>query len=614
MQRWLQACYRAHALLSGPLRGEELQFRNKVVRVVAHTIRLLVRVRMYGQARELDRAFFSRKESSRGGRKTGGTSAEGEVGGGGDQGRGRQQQRAARLAGKGLGLKRGNINIAWMQSLGLRLELRDNTGTEEFGDVLKQLREEQGGAQGINSHIISFLLRKGELLQIKLREDGMREGQARRQVQRMLEGIRGSERMGQVDVVRLALVETAMGEMEKEVKGRGRVDPQAFAQLEQDVRNLVGEMEALEGEEEQALHDVLNAEVRSAADKAALELRAQTLHLAIRFLLLQAHHSHHAIPELRHAIFRKSINSACKVYANLLDLLPLVVDSSPAEYLRLRERQTSALIRIVWACIGTVDFDAGEVQHDMIPVAQEEAAPPPDLPSVQQLLDVLDLTLTALPSSSSSTSAPLGISTRFWRRLLYILILPSAPSRRAGPLPAALRPPWPLLRRTFETILSARRHESTHPLLRSQPVAPRPLPVKEQRTTTTPSRAIPIASQALFLRTSFIFHLVRACLLGGSPSPSSSSSPEAEEQDPPARLAFLLEWISRMEGTTISRAEGRRGREVLRRGVVRSAVEEVAAKEWEGVVWKERRKVVRGLVVAWSEGEVSPSAWASLGQ
>lgn len=550
---------------------------------------------MYPAAWELERAFFTKDDRPR---RTGRGGRAGEGDGAGGVGRSRSLSKV-QVYGKGLGLKRGNINIAWMQSLGLRLEPGVYEGTKAFGAAMQQLRKEQAGEGGINAHIIAFLLRKAELLERKLQEDGMRPTEAKRQVQRLLEGIRESERLGQADVVRLALVETTLLKMEKDIKGKGKTSRNVYLQLKTDVRALVGEMEDLEGEEMEALHDVLaspDSSERSREERDALDLRAQTLHLAIRFLLLDAHHAPHLPPDMALALHRRSIASACKVYANLLDLLSIVA-SSPTELIRIRERQSAALFRILWASVGIVDFNSLAVRIDSPPLHHEESVPTFDSPSVQQLLNSLTLTLSTispLPSSAVSPT-PLGISTRFWRRLVYILTLPSAPSRRAPPAPPAVRPPWSLLQTTLETILAFRQHDAF--LLSSSPP---PAP-----SLKSPPPSIPVHSQALFLRTSFLIHLVRAALLGGSPTSSSSfPTPTRDEGAPQERLAFLLAWIERMERTTISRVEGGIGREVLRRGVVRHAVEEVAKQEWDGVAWQERREHLVRMVRAWEEGSL----------
>lgn len=595
LSQWTTACSRAHALLAGPLQDEHRDFRNKVVRVVAHTMRLLVRVRMYSLAWELERAFFTKDDRPR--RKgRGGRAGKGEDAGG--VGRSGSLSKV-QVYGKGLGLKRGNINIAWMQSFGLQLEPGVYEGTKAFGAALQQLRKEQAREGGINPHIIAFLLRKAKLLEGKLQEDGMRPSEAKRQVQRLLEGIRENERIRQADVVRLALVETTLQRMEKDIKGKGKTSRNVYLQLKTDVRALVGEMEDLEGEEMEALHDVLaspDSSERTREERDTLDLRAQTLHLAIRFLLLDAHHAPHLPPDMALSLHRRSIAAASKVYANLLDLLSIVA-SSPTELVRIRERQSAALFRIVWASVGIVDFGSLEVRIDSPPLHQEESVPAFDAPSVQQLLSSLTLTLSTvspLPSSAAPPT-PLGISTRFWRRLVYILTLPSAPSRRAPPAPPAVRPPWPLLQTTLETILAFRQHDGS--LLSFSPPPP---PI-----STSPPPSVPVHSQVLFLRTSFLIHLVRAVLLGGSPSTCSlSSTSTMDEGTHQERLTFLLAWIERMEQTTISRVEGGVGKEVLRRGVVRNAVEEVVKQEWEGFAWQDRREQLVRIVREWEEGSL----------
>lgn len=643
LRQWRMACWTAHAILSGPLRDSHVEFRNKVARIVAHTIRLLIRVKMYSTARELDRAFFSEDDppdrrhltqrnlpSSE--RLSGGSSSA--------SGRGKRLQRATLYElyplGKGLGIKRGSINVAWMQSLSLRLQTDGRRwSADEFGHLLETLKTEQS-EEGVNPHILAFLLRQGELLQRKLEEEGWHTRQAKREVRKVMDSIRADPRTGSDNVVRMAWIETTMVELEQVMDRRRNFNDKLFARLETEVRKAVGGLRDLEdGQLTHAVHETIIAPAPQTA--VDVDQRAQILHIAIRFLLLQGHRAHELSQERRIPVFRRSLASAVKVYTSIVDLIALASASElPVTTMhKLRQRQTSCLVRIAWASVRASDFSTHPPgQWVRNAASEEDATLPADLPTIHQLLEAVDLTLRAargsrspndISSGAPKPATPFGISTHFWRRLLYTLTLPSSPSRRAPPYAPASRPPWPLLRRALSLILQCRQHDTA-------------LQTTATSLHTTASMQRPTHFEPMFIRTSFILHLVRAVLVGGpksvppSPMPRSVSelssvavSPTADSirdscygsssaaaaattalgpSSPRARLEFLLDWIGAMERT--SWPHDGSGREVVRRTVVRSAVEEVLRQEWEGVALAEWRKDMREIVRVWQETGAQP--------
>lgn len=597
LKQWRMACWVAYTMLSGPLADHQSEFRNKVVRIVAHTIRLLIRVKMFSIARELDRAFFTTSASPwarDGTRNQGGDSAKAD-----DLTTGRPRRlRAPRNPvyaqyplGRGLGLKRGNINVTWMQSMSLRLRTgADADGSDNFDQLLGSLKVEQS-EDGVSPDVLAFLLRHGELLERKLQDDGWRPQRAKRDVRQVVDGILADKKAGRNVVVRMAWVETALSELEADVARGRQIDEGLLARVEEEAQALLNETEDIAVARRTAAGKETSR--HSTPGRFADDNRAQTLHIVIRVLLLQARCSYRLPPERRTPVFRKSVASACKVYASLVNLVSTANQAgrlTAQEMSKVRQRQTSTLIRIAWTSVGSRDFD--EIESFSIArdgSADEAATMDPDLPSIHQLLDTLDLTLAA--STALNPPAPIGISAQFWRRLIYTLTLPSSPSRRAPPDSPAVRPSWPLLRRAMSTIHRCRRHDAA--LARSAQMTP--------ALTHKPKNL-----EAIFIRTSFILHLVRAVLVGG-PTSSSAPSTASASSLPRSRLEFLLQWIEEMEQTSWPSPEpgppGRNAREVVRRTVVRSAVEEVLRQEWDGVAFSDWRKDMREMVRPWQENQ-----------
>lgn len=548
-------------------------------------MRVLLAVGQVEPARELDRAFFTTLPSPTPAWRGTWSTWQQAVGGANDL--------PTLPLGEGLGLARGAVNVAWMQALAIRSMKGHPGGVQELVETVEQLKREQRGLDngGVNSHVVAFAVRKSGDFEERFRESGLRRGEAEKAVRRLLDELReeatkswkgkGVSKRTSADekVVLMATVETEL-EMLEMLDRRGKpLEEALFAQVERDVRDLVGEMDELVSEEALASQEDLHSTTqRSAYYQQVISDRAQTLHIALRLVLFRARLSHLLPPQIREDALRHSLNSSRRIYAALVDLTPLVAaDQSTSSFAGLRERQTGALFRTLWASIGTLDVHrAPETRRDKDrPEERDAPTTPLDEDLINASLDLIDLTLAALPplistpstviSSLSSLSSPLAvaISPRFWRRLVLLLTLPSCPSRRAGPLPPATRPAWSTLHRSLTLFLRTTQHDRS----------------------LAPSDSSP---PPVFLRTSPVIHLVRATLLGGE------NQSQSDEQTPRERMEYLLRWFEDWERLGMG----------VRRSVVRSAAELVLAREFSGHARDVWRKEMRQLVREW-DGKVS---------
>ncbi|GAA5934566.1 hypothetical protein JCM1841_003840 [Sporobolomyces salmonicolor] len=579
---WRRACAAAHAALFGPLRSHAWKFRNSVVRVVGHTMRLLLRMRHVEAAKELDRAFFTMRPVPSKRRYNLGIDEDAEAGGEGISSQ-RRRRAAAYSLGKGLGLARAGIHIAWMQSLAVRLHEEGNeTGIGEFAALLRQMHDERGGTGQLNPHVLAFLARKMELVHERLEKGGKAQEGARKEVRRILKAIKGAETDEQA-VVSLALLDGAVERLER--AGARALDSDLFFQVERGIEALVG---SLDGPVKDGIFLAHELHQMTPRDSASLDRHAHILYLAIRFLLLRARHltrdPFNSAPSRSTVLF-----SASQLYALLLDLIPSV-SSSPLDLYNLRVRQTSAFYRLLWAHTGVLDPQSPFFRREKLPEpCAESSLPALNFSFISQTLDLIDLTLSALsflppPLSSRPSHLPsvdprlLGISSRFYRHLLYTLSLSSAPSRRSLHLPL---PPWSLFQRVFRTISDTRAHDAA---------------CSSRRTS---SKQAPVHREAFFVQPGFAMHLVRATLLGGGEAERDSvaaAAPNEGAGTPLSRLSELLAWIEDIERTSHKGTAERKARALIKR-----AAKEVVEQEWRGEGAKEWRAIVLRRVDEWAD-------------
>lgn len=534
-------------------------------------MRLLLRLGAVDAARQLDEAFFSNREGKKGRwAKLQGEGGKGKGGKGGDGGE--AVRRFKRFWGerKGLGLARGDIRLAWMSSFAVRLEqaVRREEGDEralvEFGELLREMYEQRGDeAVREDECLTAFLTRKMGVVQEQLAGaagrrrrggEGESEGieQVREQVRRLLRSIKDAE-ADEVEVVSFALLETGLDRLER-TKGSVLDDP-FFPQVEADIQSLVGSLES--GTGFRALHNLFLSFTSS------IERHAHILHLAIRFLLLRARHHDPSVPSSSRATH--PLQSASQLYSLLLDLSPRV-DSSDYEALsRLRQRQSSALYRLLAA-------------HN---AALEDLSSASSIAS--RALDLVDLTLTSLaalppttpPHTSSSHLTPpppdprlLGISTRFFRRLLFALariLLPppshSTPSSSvfreahpafSSPVPAV---PFSLFARAMSTMIAAKEYDAAllpkDAATEAKGKGREVLLVHEKPLVEQPNLAMAFVRAALAPRTDEGVKQEEDDA-GGFSSALSSSATLTNHSNPLARLSTLLRFTEFLESTSTS--------------------------------------------------------------
>ncbi|SCZ87746.1 BZ3500_MvSof-1268-A1-R1_Chr2-3g05214 [Microbotryum saponariae] len=631
---WKRACAAAYVALDGPLRDtQSLQLHERIIKVVAHTLRLLIRTDQVHAAAELDKAFFTSspnvvvpfplllntqaaraivqqhqqaRHTHAQARHHRSSSADADLNTGADW---------LSTSGLGLGLYRGNISMAWMQALALRLDSRAFETLDSFGQLLALLHDEQGHTpQGIDPHIVAFLVRKAPQLEKRLCELGASEEVARAEMSRLILAIRNRTEFENDLVVRLSVVESALQRLEQ-----GLWDQDLFNQVERDVRTLIDETEDTGSAELGAAEDFddlqqepLKTHAKSVA-ATPIELvhqRAQILSASIRFVLYRgqaALASDHAMDDARalhrtRMQFRQSISTATQLYEKLLQLTPLV-SHSPRELGTMRERQSGALYRILWASIGSSDHG-----HPMpTPDHDKHATMTWDPHTLQQALHAVSHTCLAVVdipldpcrlarrthshsvrSGRDHLRTPvsdpriIGISTEYWRQLLTILSLPAAPSRRSPPRAPATRPPWIVLKRTLETMLLTRQYDASR----------RHVEPSSSSARTDLGRSIRLFERPLFVRRAFVHHLVRAVLLGGS------DPTRADESTISHRVEWFLSWIDAWCETI-----GNEGRKAL----VREAFGEVLRKEERSVVGFPKKGEVEEVVRKWARGKIISS-------
>jgi len=541
-----------------------------VVKVVAHTMRLLLHLGRWRDAQELDRAFFSPDKAQtpiqnlRQPTTSSPTPSASAL----------PPPRLSRQPFNhldGLDLARGSSQLAWINSLALRLRTDAHPSLADFLDLLAQFRTQL--KQQVKSHISQFTLaclsRMTPFLSHRMEHEGVvRPGRGEVTVTKLLHGMPGSERTAQRPMVLKAMAEARLDGLE-EAEWFGEGEWQKWQELTELTTKLMDDAEDPHGPST-TVNDALGVSA-AGEEEDTIERQAERLHIAIRTLLLQARLRDPTISNAPEAArlppAAKSITSAIQLHDTLSSLTPAAL-ASPAQLIQLRTKQSASLYRLLWASVQTLDIKhAPETLHD----DHDNEADAPELGKkaivrVHTLLaDALDLARAVPPPSTASAADArlVGVSSRFFRRLLISLALPAAPSRRAPPHPPATRPPWPLLHRTLDLILKHRSHDAR--------CGPQPPPAVGK-------------SKRLLNRSSMAIHLVRAALLGGSDEKA------AGEGTPEARMAALLEWLTGLEERT---------GEAVDRKAVYAAVKVVTKRELKGEVWAARRDGLRAMAKEW---------------
>ncbi|GAA6003614.1 hypothetical protein JCM10207_003511 [Rhodosporidiobolus poonsookiae] len=571
LQLWRSACAAAYAALRDLPPDLRKRVQHPVAKTVGQTMRILLRLGEINTAKELDRVFFSDRAGRHVG-KGGRTRAS-------DHSGGRWSAWALR---DGLGLPRGEVRLAWMSSFASRLDKAvrddDEVALQQFGELLRQMYEQRGDGQiRQDACTVAFLTRRMGIVQDKLAslsgEGGGGAHETREQVGRLLAFIKDAE-AEDVEVVSFALLETALERLERS-KGNPLEDP-FFPKVEEDIQSLVG---SLETTSEFSLHNLLLSYTSS------LERHAQILHLAIRFLLLRARYSD---PPPSSSSSPSPLQSAAKLYLLLLKLTRRVDTSSTDELVRLRQRQSSALYRVLAAHIAVLD-DSAQV---------EEIAH-----SALDLVDASLATVAALPPIPSPSDAPtdgtlslpdprlLGISTRAFRRFLFAITRPHPPAPSSSTSEASQSPesfpPFSLVARTLSALVAVREHDVAF--------------------TTTPGSIstggwwehLPAHEQTLFEAPNFALALARSALSGSAHTSPSSSSGRDDADTPLARLDILFTSIESLERTSVSPAGLGTG-ERRARLHIRRAVGEVVHSEWAGEAAREWREAVGERMRRWA--------------
>lgn len=604
LRQWRQACATIHSALSGPRRAQLFNYSNQITRIVAHTLRLLSRLQHFRAARELDRAFFTHDAKPV-------VADYAVVTKWGEDIRTARERMLEVELGDGLGLSRGGIHLAWMQSLALRLEPDVFPTTKEFGSLLQKLHEQDSGGL-VHRVTVAFLLQN--VIRLASRRSATLDTSTWEQSVEELEGLTAAIRQskfGKSEMVQRADATSSIRALRTGM--RGGLDSREYGRIEELVRSLVEDLEredarlqAVElGQDDEATSDVPHPpppfqsqphpESTSSSIAVArlparpfhpLVSRARTLHLTADFLLLRAQlgKSIRQTNE-RNNVVSQSIEAVVAIYSSLLDLLvasnlhTLTTAQAMSVYVQLRQRQSSTLYRLLWACVGTYDLErAWEVTQDGWR-DESKNLPLLSLAAVAHVHDVLAYTLESMVTLPLSPIASLDsemhlslparsdprllhISSRFWRRFLYTLTVPSAP-----PSPVSFRTPWVTLRTTLDLMVQCFEHDyQVRDKRKSQPV------------------------RRIFIRTSVMIHVTRAVILGG---PNRYLQSEQTVED---RLAWFLALLDRLElggaGETVKRKDFEHAIGVI----LKHHQDELGG-------WHGRSKAIREVVAIWADGQ-----------
>lgn len=553
-------------------------------------MRLLLRLGHVRAATELDRAFFTARPGTS-------TTQEEEEVGRDDDTASRAMRRNGFAVGPGIALERGNVRIAWMQSLAVRLQAGNlgETQAQELGHLLSEMRRGIRG-QALSPLVLAFIGRKLDLLHLRLEGQGKAKRAARRQVQHILRSIREAESNGEA-TVSLALLDGAVEKLERQVTGK--VDMALYGQVEREIETLIG---TLDGPLNEDLFAFSELHCRL-PDPESVDQHSHILYLAIRFLLFRARHA----SRTNHVSNRspafgppETLSSASQLYSLLLDLTPSVSHLKP-ELSHLRQRQSSALYRLLWAHLRILDTHRSFSGHPS--VTSSTSSPFVDVPSapvdgpavIAAAYDLIELTLESTSTLRSPCATPhlpshipqdprlVGVSTRFHRQALELLSLSAAPSRRELDQPF---PPWSTFERAFDVIARQRENDSR--------CASPALDVVE------PAR--PEWARDLVVQPAFAIHLLRATLLG-SGDLSLSHESTTERGSPTTRLGQLVDLITRLERSGPQQQRGRDRHVVERRAraLFKKAVDVVVESEWKGVGTAGWRELIRSKIHMWAD-------------
>ncbi|KAL8287566.1 hypothetical protein RQP46_003424 [Phenoliferia psychrophenolica] len=548
---WREVCWAAHAELAGELSAHDdlrLVHSNKTVRVVAHTIRLLLLLGHHYAASELDRAFFSRDPTPPF------TPFRGQ--------RASPFDPDVHQFGDGLGIARGTIQLAWMQSLALRLLPGVYADPDGFQSLLAELKESHAAEGGISPIMVAFLVRKVDDLAARLveRPQPDRDDGALTRLDNFLLGVQGSKLAGN-PYVSLALLESRIVRLEGHTHDLAAHEEPEEGAVEGNVNSVMQDVEASIRELVSRLERPANGE-RDGAE--TIEHRARTLHIALRFVVLRTRLAANSVrPGRRRDVVAESMASAAAIYGHLLGLISH--STPPAAFDAVRERQSAALYRILWIGVGVTDSapvtDSRHSHHAhdahlASPDDRLHESPQPNLALIELTFATLDTTLTTLSDPHfHNLDTTLDILPRYWRRLLLALSFPA--TRRKG------RTPWPVIKRALTLLRACTVHDAA----RRQ--TPRPYDINGN----------------IFDRLALVRHVARATLGGG---PRSAQG----EETVMARLKFLLETLEELESVG----------EVVHRRMIFDIVKSEMEDEWPGPAGRKwRKEVMKTLLGHWPE-------------
>ena len=567
----------------------------QVVHLVAQTMRLQLHLGDVSSAKELDRAFFSLEPPAAAKRAFRLSRAA--------QQPDAKAARALRL-GTGLGLDRGDVEPAWMQSLAVRLRAgadparalerflglygafrASRVGAHERGAAdweayvrartARQDEQDEGGSDERGderlgeSHVLAFLARRMGTLQRRVetaasRLSPWRAQRVHAQLRAFMDELRAAEE-DEGEVVALALLESSLERLE--ASEHLELDDPLYRQVEEDVERLVASVgDVLAAPSLDAARGAVRGSAPSRRpDWVELERRAQALHIAIRFLLVRARSlddrsSSHASTSTASptSTTASPLASASQLYLLLLDLThstasdPLLATTALP---RLRLRQSSVLFRLVSAHLDALAAAQHRQRRPHSPSPSDDPLAP-----LERLRTLLSTTLSTLSRIPPSPAVPpstrrLDLSTHVLRAALLAL---GSAFDLSNPARKDAMPRFDAVRDACDVLLQCKEHDAE---LRRGPLGPVGLALSPPPGALV-GQSVGVATavdqpqlpqkgrveQPLLRRRDAAGALVRAALLAESSSSSSAGSGSGSGSEPGALAAqddvcARLDWL-----------------------------------------------------------------------
>ncbi|KAM0786640.1 hypothetical protein ACM66B_002092 [Microbotryomycetes sp. NB124-2] len=557
LPQWRLACWKAYTLMSQHMTPQQrARFESAVASLVGQAMRVFINAARPREARELERAFFTTLPARDSWAKGKGRSEDS------DHERTDLSLSGHHLAlGTGLGLNRASSSTTWVPTLDLRAStslqdpsLSSLATLDQIGALITDMQS-QATAANRDKNFSAHLERFANKLRARLVERGIDPFEADFLVLRHL-SLNKEAAYGTLSLRDMAALDIMLDQIE--LASAADEDSRECARV------VVDRLQQRVGQSIDAFANWIESQETSASDypldrSERLHKQAEKLHIAVRLCLVQGDLSNAA------AVRRQSFERACGLYRQSISLLRHC--KSTRQFVDVRQRQTSSLVRVVWAGIGsTAQRASTRSERDR---GLRSMTGPVSSSQLEMTLDVVRETVATLQHltcvrkypDAPANSQLVGLDEVFWRELIFSLRPRRTRSSSDGALEAQhdaaksvswTTYDWSTVRHALETILYCRRHDSGV------------LSFRRNESRATNNLFEPASSlRPLLERTSYIMALVRLVLLSSESSSSSSSSlPDIDRHQQQQRrrsstpssastisqrVDWLLKWVDKLQ-------------------------------------------------------------------